>query len=205
MNYDTLANEEMITKLSAGLTERGFLPQVIATGAEAFEQIKSMILPGASVMNGTSRTLESIGFIEYLKADQHGWKNLHADILAEKDETKQAELRRQSLLSDYYLGSVHAVAESGEMVIASNTGSQLPHLVYTSPNVILVVSTQKITPTLEEAFNRLDQHVIPLEDVRMKGVYGVGTMKSKTLIMHHENPMMGRKIHVLLVKEKLGF
>ncbi len=54
------------------------------------------------------------------------------------------------------------------MVIASNSGSQLPHLVFTSPNIILVAGTQKITGTLEDALKRLEDHVLPLEDARMK-------------------------------------
>ncbi len=32
-------------------------------------------------------------------------------------------LRKQSVLSDYYLGSVHALAKTGEMVIASASGT----------------------------------------------------------------------------------
>jgi len=46
-------------------------------------------------------------------AKSHGWNNLHESILAETDKTKQDLLRRQALLSDYYLGSVHALAQDG--------------------------------------------------------------------------------------------
>jgi hypothetical protein len=105
----------------------------------------------------------------------------------------------------YYLGSVHAVTEEGEMLIASNTGSQLPHLVYTSPNLVLVVSTQKIVPTLQDAFARVEKHIIPLEDVNIMAKYGVHTTWAKTVIMHKENPGLGRKVHVIFVNEKLGF
>jgi hypothetical protein len=100
---------------------------------------------------------------------------------------------------------VHALAATGEMIIASNTGSQLPHIVFTSPNLVFVVGTQKITPTLDEALKRLQEHVVPLEDERMKGVYGVGTAVNKILAFQGENPMLGRKVRVILVKEALGF
>ncbi len=205
MKYDQLATEESIKKVTAALTENGFEPMVVKTKEEALKKIKELIPAGVSVMNGTSRTLEEIGFKEYLKSEEHGWNNLHAAIVAEKDPIKQSKLRKESSISDYYLGSVHALTETGEMVIASNTGSQLPHLVFTSPNIILVIGTQKITPTISDAFKRLEDHVIPLEDERMKQVYGVGTMHSKTLILHKESPMMKRKVYVVLVKENLGF
>ncbi len=207
MDYTQLASEESITKVVVGLKERGFEPMVVATKEEALEKIKELIPAGASVMNGASKTLEQVGYIEYLKAGQHPWRNLHASILAEKDPAAQQVLRRQSLTSDYYLGSVHGLAQTGEMLIASNTGSQLPHIVYSSPNLILVVSTQKIVPTLEDAHKRLWEHVVPLEDVRMKEVYGPesGTNVSKVFEFRKEQAFNGRKVYVLLVKESLGF
>lgn len=205
MAYDTLAPQESITKTAAALAERHFEPIVVETGAEALAKIKELIPQGASVMNGASVTLNQIGFIEYLKSGTHGWKNLHETVLAEKDPAKQALLRRQSVVSDFYLGSVHALTQEGEMLISSNSGSQLPHLAFTSPNIILVVSAQKIVPTRDEAFKRIQEHVIPLEDERMKQAYGYGTGQNKTLIMHGENPALGRHVHVILVNEKLGF
>jgi hypothetical protein len=39
----------------------------------------------------------------------------------------------------------------------------------------------------------------------MMGVYGFGTTHAKTLILHKENPNLGRKVQVIIVKEKLGF
>jgi L-lactate utilization protein LutB len=205
MNYDTLATPETLQKISDALVTRGMEGIIVHTKAEALEKIKSLIAPGASVMNGSSVTLEEIGFIEYLKNGAHGWNNLHEHILAEQDKEKQAALRKQSVLSDYYLGSAHAITETGEIVIASNTGSQLPHLVFTSQNIILVVGAQKIAPTLLDALRRIDEYVVPLEDEHMKQKFGVGTLHSKTVILHHENPMMGRKVHILFVLEKLGF
>ncbi len=205
MDYTTLASEGSIQKAAEGLKSRGFDPVILETGKDALELIKTLIPKGASVMNGASVTLEQIGFVEYLKDGKHGWNNLHAGILAESDAEKRHALRAQSSLSDYYLGSVHALTEGGEMVIASNTGSQQPHLVYTSPNLILVVSTKKITPDLPSALERLQKHVVPLEDIHMQELYGSGTKLNKTVILHGESAMMKRSVKVLLVKEKLGF
>lgn len=205
MNFETLASEESIKKASAALEERGFHTAVVNTKDEALEKIKALIPAGASVMNGASVTLEAIGYSEYLREGNHPWKDLHAEITAESDPLKRLELRKKSIISDYYLGSVHALAETGQILIASNSGSQLPHIAFTSPNIILVVSTKKITPTLDEAFRRLEEHVIPLEDERMKEAMGVGTMKAKTLVLHRENPALQRNVLILFIKEDLGF
>ena len=205
MDYKTLATKEVVEKTIKNLAERNVEGILVNTGAEALEKIKELIPEGASVMNGASRTLEQIGYIDVLKTKSHKWNNLHDAILEEKDPAKQAKLRKQSVLSDFYLGSVHAMSETGEFIIATNTGSQLPHIVFTSQNLIFVVSTKKIAPTLQDADQRLWKHVIPLEDERMMGVYNMHTVANKILIFKGENPMMGRKVRVIFVNEDLGF
>lgn len=206
MDYTTLASQESLDKTVASLTARGFKPTVFERGAEAFAALKTAIPQGASVMNGSSVTLEQIGFVDYLKSGAHGWNNMHEMILAEKDPVAQARKRREALISDYYLGSAHALSESGEMIIASNTGSQLPHIVYSSPNVILVVGSQKIVSTVEAGQKRLREHVIPLEEEHMQQKYGVSTALNKEFIYHGENvAFTGRSVQVFLVKEQLGF
>ncbi|MDD2258140.1 MAG: lactate utilization protein [Patescibacteria group bacterium] len=205
MDYNNLASVEVIEKTINSLKERGFLPEVIETREAALMRIKELIPGGATVMNGSSRTLEEIGFIEHLKTNNHGWKNLHADILALSDTTEQQKMREQAFFSEFYLGSVHALTESGELLIASNSGSQLPHLVSTSANLILVVGAQKIVPTVDEAFKRLDEQVIPLEEKRMRAAQGVGTYPSKVLLLNREPDFMGRKVRLLIVNEILGY
>jgi L-lactate utilization protein LutC len=203
--YENIPNESVINKTVDSLKERGFLPEVLETKTEALEKIKTLIPAGSSVMNGSSVTLQEIGFVDFLKEGNHGWNNLHAGILAETDKAKQGVLRKQSVISDFYLGSVHALSENGEMVIASASGSQLPEIVFTSQNLIFVVGVQKIAENLDQALKRVREHVVPLEDNRMKSVGMGGTMLSKILILEKEPAFMGRKVHILIVKEKLGF
>lgn len=204
-NMNTLATVETINKTMEMLKTNGFEPIHVKTKEEALEKVKELIPEGVSIMNGASKTLQDIGFIEYLKEGTHPWNNFQDKILAQQDSAKQAQLRREALLSDFYLGSVHALTESGELMFASNTGSQLPHLVFTSPNLVLVVGANKIVSTLPDAYQRLEKYIIPLENERMQKAYGVDTLWAKTVILHKENPMFGRKIYVVIVGEELGF
>lgn len=204
-DFASVKGVDSVERASKALAENGFKAEFVADKGAALQRIKEMIPAGASIMNGASKTLEQIGYVEYLKAGQHGWNNLHDGILAEKDPAKQALLRQQSSLSDFYLGSAHAVSETGEVIVASNTGSQLPHLVFTSPNVILVVGTQKLVPTEADGIARVEQYVVPLEDERMMGVYNSHTQISKLLIWRKENRFMQRNVTVIFVGEKLGF
>ncbi len=205
MNFNTLATKESVQKTIEALGKRSVEAIVVENGKDALAKIKELIPTGASVMNGSSVTLEQIGFVDYLKGGEHGWNNLHEGIVAEKDPVKQSALRKQGVLSDYYLGSVHALAETGQFLIASQSGSQLPHIVFTSPNLIFVVSTKKIVPTLPDALTRLMEYVVPLEEKHMQQKYGFGTAPNKIVIYNGENPMMKRKIRMILVNEDLGF
>lgn len=204
-DFNTLPSPVRLEKTVENLKAHGFEPIMAHTGAEAFEKIKELIPAGASVMNGSSATLQQIGFIDYLKGGAHGWNNLHDAILAEKDPVKQALLRKQSVVSDYFLSSVQAITEDGQIVVTNATGSSFPSLSYTSQNIILVVSTKKIMTTLEDAMARIREHVFPLEDKRMKDLGADGSVLAKWLIMEREAAFMGRKVYVILVGEDLGF
>jgi L-lactate utilization protein LutB len=205
MSYDQLASAETIQKATEGLTSKGYDVFQVANGTEALQKIKELIPAGASVMNGSSVTLETIGYIDYLKAGQHGWSNLHERVLAEKDKAKQSVIRREVTVCDYYLGSVHALTEDGQIIIASNTASQLPSVVFNGQNLIFVVGVQKIVPTLDEGMKRLEEYVVPLEENHMQQLYKMSTQLSKILIFKKESTLSSRKINVILVNEKLGF
>lgn len=205
MNYTTLVSVETLASTTTSLVAKGYSVFEVQSGSAALAKIQELIPAGASVMNGSSVTLEQIGYPKYLESKTHPWKDLHAEITSEPDKTKRAQLRRESVLSDFYLGSVHALTQTGEFVIASNTGSQLPHVVFTSPNLIFVVSTHKIVPDLPTALKRVEEYVYPLEDKHMQDLYKSHSALNKILIFKGEAPMIGRKVNFILVKEQLGF
>lgn len=205
VNFNELPSKDTIETTIKSLSDNGHLPEFLESGEDALKRIKEIIPQGSSIMNGASKTLEKIGFVDYLKSGNHGWDNLHEKILSEEDPEKQAILRSRATLSEYYLGSVHAVTEDGKFLIASNTGSQLSHIVYTSRNLIFVVGVQKIVSDINKAFERLNEYVIPLEDKRMQEAMGMHTYPSKILIVDKEQSFLQRKSHVLLVNESLGF
>lgn len=205
MQYNALAGNNSVEKTTEELKGKGYNVFVFKKGKEALSKIKEIIPAGASIMNGSSVTLEQIGYKDYLAEGKHQWIDLRAKINAENDDKKRQELRKVSSLSDFYLGSVHALTESAEMIIASNTASQLPNIISTSKNLIFVISTKKIVPNLAEALKRLEEYVVPLEDKHMQDLYNTHTVLNKIVIFKGEPAFLGRKIYIILVKEDLGF
>lgn len=204
--FDTPATSEQVRSAVEALKERGVAAEVLESGADALARIRELIPAGASLSTGASLTLKEIGFDEVLQSGAHPWKNLKGEYLAEKDPVRQMHLRRQSALADYFLGSVHAVAQTGEIVVASMSGSQITSYAYGARNVIWVVGTQKIVPTLDLAIRRVQEFVLPHENERMKVQSGgrVGSRIGKLMIFEFEAPWLNRTVTLLFVRRKLG-
>jgi hypothetical protein len=188
------------------VNRRGIHAELAQTKESALERVQSLIPAGAVVMTGASVTLQQIGFEALLISGNHPWRNFKADLLAEKDPLKQSAMRREGTLAEYYLGSVNALAETGELVFASGSGSQLPAYAFTSRNVIWVAGTQKITPTLEDAVRRVREYVLPLEDQRQKSIGNqAGSRINRMLIIEGEPAYLRRNLRLILVNQALGF
>jgi L-lactate utilization protein LutC len=207
MNYNILPTPDRLQKTIEAVRTRGVTVTLVETKESALTQLQALIPAGATVMTGASITLQQIGFEALLMDKKHSWRNLKDEVLVEKDSARQAALRKQGTLADYFLGSVHAIAETGEIIIASATGSQLPAYAFSSSNVIWVAGTQKITPTLETAFQRVREYVLPLEDQHMKQLYGneARSFIGKLLVFEREAPYLHRTVNLVLVNEVLGF
>jgi L-lactate utilization protein LutC len=203
--WERLPDEETVGRTISALKSRGISAEFVPNRKKALDAVTRLIPEGSELMTASSRTLDEIGFLALLKSGKHQWTSQNDLINSEKDPAKRAELRRRNVNVDYFLGSVHAITESGETIVASASGSQIPSYAFTSKNVIWVAGTQKIVPNLEEGLRRIREHSLDLESARMKSLGFPGSMIAKILIVEREPAMLGRKVSMILVSEKLGF
>jgi L-lactate utilization protein LutC len=202
MDYTRLASEEAVGRVAAALGKHSVAVVVVKDRHEAREKLMELIPEGAEIFPGTSTTLTEIGFTEYLQKNSR-YNNLRGLMAAEPDAAKRGELRRRTIMADYFIGSVHAITEAGEVVTASRTGSQIGPYASGARHVIWVAGTQKIVPTLADALRRVREHSLPLEDARMKSTGASGSSIGKILIF--EDELQAGRVTLLLVREKLGF
>jgi hypothetical protein len=118
-------------------------------------------------------------------------------------ETQADEIRSLGAAPDFMLGSVHALTETGSLITASMSGSQLGPYASGAAQVILVVGTQKIVADLEEGLRRIEDYALPLEDARAHAAYGIHSAVNKILIINRE--IVPGRMTVVLVDEVLGF
>ena len=117
--------------------------------------------------------------------------------------TQGAEIRKLASAPAYMVGSVHAITQTGSLVAASKSGSQLGPYASGAGKVILVAGTNKIVSDLDEAFQRIDEHSLPLEDARARAAYGMGSSVDKVLVTHSE--IVPGRTTVILIRESLGY
>jgi hypothetical protein len=195
------ADSATLHRVAAALRARGIEAEVIPDGAAARARVHQLIPDGAHVYNATSRTLETIGLAQdILEQERFDAARTFLDTL--DPATQFAEFRRGVASPQVVVGSVHAVTEDGQLVIASASGSQLPAYSFGSGQVIWVVGAQKVVPDLATAFDRIKRYSYPLEDARARVAYGMPSAINKQLVISGEMP--GRA-HVVLVEEDLGF
>lgn len=206
MDYNQIPNDKIINQTLSALKINGVNAEVVNSKNEAKKRVEELIPEGSEIMTATSITLDQIGLTEELNSSKkyNSTKNELKNLNRDSDQRKMQQI---GAAPEYIIGSVHAVTQDGKVVIASNTGSQLPGYVYGADHVIWVVSAKKITPDLDSAIKRVYEHVLPLESERAREAYkafGVtGSNVSKLLIVNKEvNP---DRINLIFVKEDLGF
>ena len=201
MDWDIIADKETLEKAANALRSKNIEIIVAENGNEAKEKLLSLIKDGSTVMEASSTTLKQIGVHEAIN-ESGRFVPLNKEISKENDSAKRAELRRALPSPDYAVGSVHAVTEDGQMLIASASGSQLPPYSFTAKKVILAVGTQKIVKNIDLGIRRIYEHSLPMETERMMKAYGTSSSVNQILII--EKGIPGR-ITVIFIKEKLGF
>ena len=192
-----------VERTFAALKERGITPIYVPDRRAAFETVIRLIPKGSAVAHGSSTTLQEIGIVDHLKDPAAGYRYLNAEWQAETDATRRVRNRAKlSAEADYYLGSIQAISETGEVVGADQSGSRQAFYVYGPPHVIWVAGINKLVPNLESGLRRVREVALPLEDQRVKRQGGQGTSIGKLVVYERDRP--GR-IMLVLVGEQLGF
>lgn len=201
--YTIIPNQGIIESTISALKSNGIAAEVVSTGSEAKKRVLELIPEGSEVMTATSTTLEQIGLDKEIN-ETDKYKPVKKELSALKRDTDHRKMQQIGAAPEYIVGSVHAVTKDGKVLVASNTGSQLPAYLYGADRVIWVVSAKKIVENQEEAFKRIYDYVLPLESERAHKAYGAeGSNVSKLAIFSKEvNP---ERITMILVKEDLGF
>jgi len=200
--FAELASEGRLERTIRALESNNIRTFVAKNGREARLKVLELLPIGAEVFTATSKTTESIGLAQEINDSGH-YVSLRSKIASLDRKTQANKIRLIAGAPDYVVGSIHAVTEHGQVLIASASGSQLALYASGAGTLIWVVGTQKIVSNVDEGFRRIEEYAFPMENARMMEAHKLQSAVNKVLIVNKEGKP-GRTT-LIFVKEKLGF
>ena len=131
---------------AAALTAHGFTVEILDDAAAARTRVKDLIPEGTSVFTGASETLRLSGIDEDVNASGR-YQAIRPRVLAKDRVTEADDIRRLLASPDVMVGSVAAVTETGSLVVASASGSQLPSYAGGAARRIWIIGRRRWSPT----------------------------------------------------------
>ncbi|MFI6277605.1 nuclear transport factor 2 family protein [Streptomyces sp. NPDC050988] len=196
------ASAEQLERVAAALRASGFAAEILDDAAAARSRIKDLVPEGARVLTGASETLRLSGIDEDINTGGR-YDAIRPRVLAIDRATGADGIRRLVAGPDFVVNSVAAVTETGSLVLASGSGSQLPANAGGAAHAVWIVGAQKVVPDLSTALRRVEEYALPLENARAQAVYGMPSAVNRLLILNAETrPGRGT---VLLLREAIGY
>ena len=198
-----LTTNDVLIQTSSALIQRNIQTSIAENAAEAKQLLMDLIPLNSEVYISTSETLDSIGYTEHI-SQSNNYKSLNELVTAETNLDTQKDVRRRvTTIADYFVGSVQAISASGEVIIASGSGSQIAAYVYGAKKVFWVAGIQKICQDLPSAIERVRGYTLEKHDQWLEGYGRSAAPVGKLLIFEHEQ--VKERVHMILVKEILGW
>lgn len=206
-------NALLAEKLVGNLKQRHYEAFFCHTAQEAVEKITGMIPEGSSVTWGGSMTIRDMGLTRALH-NKEGLDIWDRDLAPDREAAQ--EIYRSAFYADYYLSSVNAMSEDGEIVNIDGNGNRVAAITFGPKHVILVVGINKVAQNLEAAISRARSLAAPVNMMRFADLNtpckhdgtchdckSPDSICNYIQIMRNSHPT-GRHI-VVIVGEELGY
>src|SRR2546428_10890313 len=118
VRYAVLASEASLQTTAQRLNENGMTAHIVESGADASRLALGLIPDGAEVFTATSQTLAAIGLTAEIDASTR-LRSVRSVRKQMDMATQWHEMRVLGARPDVIVGSVNAITEQGEVVVAS--------------------------------------------------------------------------------------
>jgi hypothetical protein len=205
------ARETLGLSVVKELKAKGYEALYVPSKEMALEEVLKLIPENVSVGVPGTVTIRDIGAME--KLAERGCKISHHWNPALSPE-ERVQVLRDEYNADYFLTSANAITRDGKIVNIDGTGNRVSAMAWGHNTLIFVIGINKVAATLDDAIARA-RTATPPNALRLKGE----TPCTKTgycmdcnsparacrALLILERPTFGRKSHVILVGEDLGY
>ena len=212
----TRANEIVGNMLVKALKRRGYEAEYVSTSEEALKRILELVPENASVGIPGTVSIREIGALDALKARgnvvyQHWGKMSPEERRIARDKENSA---------DVFLTSANAITRDGIIINIDGTGNRVAGMAWGGENngfVLFVIGMNKLAFTLEDGLARARSATIPnaIRQNEPTACTKTGRCMKCSLngdeysmcraILILEQAVKGRRYHVILVGENLGY
>ncbi len=205
-------NEEMLKKAKDALEAHKFLVELCESGEEARKKALAQLDKESSIGIGGSMTVREIGLFDHLKDNGYNIINPYVPDLS---RTQVFDLRRKTLMSDFFLAGCNAITLEGEIVNVDGYGNRVAAIIFGPNKVFLFAGMNKIVLDRQQALDRIFDIAAPINAKRLNrktpcAVTGLcSDCDSPERICKHLTVNMRQnipdRIKIFLIKENLGF
>ena len=205
-------NEEMLKKAKKALETHKFLVELCENSEEAREKALAQLDKGSSIGIGGSMTVREIGLFDHLKDNGYNIINPYVPDLSSE---QVFDLRRKTLMSDFFLAGCNAITLEGEIVNVDGYGNRVAAIIFGPRKVFLFAGMNKIVLDRQQALDRIFDIAAPINAKRLDkktpcAVTGLcSDCDSSERICKHLTVNMRQnipnRIKIFLIKENLGF
>ena len=142
--------KDKIEKLICNLKARNIDAYYFDDIQQPTDRLLELIPNHCSVGIGNSQTLIKMNISKLLQARG----NIVFDKAMAKDKEEIINLKKKALLADYYITGTNAVSHEGHLVNIDHSGNRVAAMLYGPDKVIVIVGTNKIVDSLDDAINR---------------------------------------------------
>ncbi len=213
-----------LKKVLAALEGNCMTGEIVESREDVIAAVAKHLKDGDTIASGGSMTLKECGVIEFVKAGPYKYLDRATPGLTR--EEMEDKIFRGAFTSDVYLMSSNAITERGELYNVDGNSNRVAALLYGPKKVIIVAGQNKIVANLSEAAERVKTKAAPPNCVRLdcktycnetgacvslndEASFLCDGCKSDdriccNYVVSAKQRQKGR-IHVILVKEDLGF
>ncbi len=140
-------DENMKLEITKNFKSRNIEVAFFETLDNVKDKINELIPTDCSVGIGNSKTMKDMNILKILR--ERGNIVFDKTLGETKEESKQ--IKKKSLLSDWYITGTNAISKEGHIVNIDHSGNRVAAMIYGPDNVIIVVGKNKICDTLDAA------------------------------------------------------
>ncbi len=150
------ASEERIKRVSESLMQNNIAVHVVDTPSDARTLLEKLLPLDKEIFTASSGTLGLSGIDQLINGPDSKFRSVRKELAKLDPATQFRQQVKLGATPDVAVGSVHAVTESGQVLVASASGSQIAPYVAGAEKVFWVVGSQKLVKDLEAGLRRIE-------------------------------------------------